>query len=149
MFNWFKRSSKSAPAPRTVTRGRPPPSGRASEGSADAGLDSEIGPQALARLSKEARQLSPDAQRILARLPAGVDMTKSCAQFPQAVEKLLEHWRNPREFRLALDSLLMVSRGGRQGFPFDVVREFSALREYYDVHVAPLRTGAWASVDAR
>jgi hypothetical protein len=141
MFNWFQRSSKSRPA------------ARAPSPTADYRLPARLAPacdpQALARLPACARQLSPDAQRILAGLPPAIALGRSCAQYPQAVEKLLKHWRNPIEFRLILDSMVIDSRGGRQGFPFDIVREFSALREYYDLQVNPVRTNAWASVDAR
>ena len=75
--------------------------------------------------------------------------SRSCSRYPQAVEKLLKQWRNPAEFRLALDAMLMDSRGGRQGFPFDVVSEFSTLREYYDQYVSPVRTSAWGSASVR
>ena len=165
MFNWFQRSSKSAPGGRTA---RPTPNrsglrrpasaqahaglvrpGLAPAGLAPAGLQQACDPQALARLPACARELSPDVQQILAQLPASVDLGRSCSRYPQAVEKLLKHWRNPAEFRLALDAMLMDSRGGRQGFPFDIVREFSALREYYDLHVSPLRTSAWGSPTIR
>ncbi len=45
--------------------------------------------------------------------------------------------------------MMIDTRGGRQGFPFDVVTEFSELREYYDRYVHPVSTSAWASVDTR
>ena len=105
--------------------------------------------QSLAGLSASARQLSPDAQRILAALPPAVALARSCAQYPQAVEKLLKHWRDPTEFRTTLDSMVIDSRGGRQGFPFDIVREFGALREYYDLYVNPVKSSGWGSVHAR
>ena len=41
------------------------------------------------------------------------------------------------------------TRGGRKGFPFDVLSEFGRLREYYDLRVAPVKSNAWASIDAR
>lgn len=140
MFNWFQRSSKSA------SRARRPasPGPRSLAGVAPPG-----DPQALARLPDCARQLSLDVQRILAALPPAVDLGRSCAQYPQAVEKLFRHWRNPREFRATIDAMVIDSRGGRRGFPFDIVREFSALREYYDLYVSPVKSTAWESVDAR
>jgi hypothetical protein len=134
MFNWFQRSSKSPARP-----GRP----------VAPGPHIAADPQALARLPASVRQLSPDAQRILAALPPGIDLGRSCSQYPQAVEKLLKHWRNPIEFRSVIDSMVIDRRGGRQGFPFDIVREFGALREYYDQYVSPIRSTAWASVRLR
>ena len=165
MFNWFLRSSKSAPAARAAavrqhSRHRRRPAtvphqaglaepGLAPAGLAPAGLQQPCDPQALERLPACARQLSPDVQQIMAQLPASVSLARSCSRYPQALEKLLKHWRNPAEFRLALDAMMMDSRGGRQGFPFDVVSEFSALREYYDQHVSPIRTSGWGSAMVR
>jgi hypothetical protein len=164
MFNWFQRSSKSVPAARPAAlrpqaRPRQPAFGHAPAGLArpgmvpaglaPAGLQQACDPRALERLGAHARELSPDVQQILAQLPPSIDLSRSCSRYPQAVEKLLKHWRNPAEFRLALDAMMMDSRGGRQGFPFDVVSEFSTLREYYDQHVSPIRTSAWGSASVR
>ncbi len=164
MFNWFQRSSKSAartrPAPQPSSRRPRRPAavqvraglvqpGLAPVGLAPAGMQQACDPRALERLPESARQLSPDVQQILAQLPPALRLGRSCSRFPQAVEKLLKHWRNPAEFRLALDGMMMDSRGGRQGFPFDVVSEFSALREYYDQYVSPIRTSAWGSTTIR
>jgi hypothetical protein len=95
------------------------------------------------------RRMSPEAQRILALLPPGVSLARSCAGYPQAVERLLQHWRDPIKFHLTLDSMLVDLRGGRQGFPFEVVSEFSALGEYYDLHVNRNKSSAWSTVDPR
>ncbi len=133
MFNWFPRSSKSRPAGRaaTVVRRSPPPG------------------VATTTVPAWARQLHPQAQRVLATLPASVVLAKSCTQYPHAVEKLLANWESPSNFRLALDSMLIDTRGGRQGFPFEIVAEFSDLREYYDRHVHPVCSNAWGSIHAR
>lgn len=164
MFNWFQRSSKSAARARAAARpsSRQAPRaaalpiraglvqpGLAPVGLAPAGMQQACDPRVLERLPEAARQFSPDVQQILAQLPAALSLGRSCSRYPQAVEKLLKHWRNPAEFRLALDGMMMDSRGGRQGFPFDVVSEFSALREYYDQYVSPIRTSGWASAPIR
>ena len=164
MFNWFQRSSKSAARARPVTQpssrhARRPAAlqvraglvqpGLAPIGLAPAGMQQACDPRALERLPEAARQLSPDVQQILAQLPPALSLGRSCSRFPQAVEKLLKQWRNPAEFRLALDAMMMDSRGGRQGFPFDVVSEFSALREYYDQYVSPIKTSGWGSASIR
>ena len=164
MFNWFQRSSKSAAAARAAARpssrhprrsaGAPIRAGLAQPGLvpaglAPAGMQQACDPRALERLPEAARQFSPDVQQILAQLPASLSLGRSSSRYPQADEKLLKHWRNPAEFRLALDGMLMDSRGGRQGFPFDVVSEFSALREYYDQYVSPVRTNGWGAATIR
>ncbi len=146
-------------APRPQARARPPAFGHAQAGLArpglvpaglaPAGLQQACDPRALERLGPHARELSRDVQQILAQLPPSIDLSRSCSRYPQAVEKLLKQWRNPAEFRLALDAMMMDSRGGRQGFPFDVVSEFSALREYYDQYVSPIRTSGWGSASVR
>jgi hypothetical protein len=92
----------------------------------------------------------PEKQPLsVAQLPRNVSLAASCAKYPHAVEKLLKHWRNPKEFRLAMDAMLIDTRGGRQGFPFEVLSEFGSLREHYDLRVDPVKSNAWASIDAR
>jgi len=104
---------------------------------------------ALARAAPCALQLGPHAQRILARLPPEIRLDRTCAQFPHVVDALLRHWSNPAAFRVALDGLMIDSRGNRQGFPFDVMMEFSALRDYYNVSVDPSKTAGWDLTDVR
>ncbi len=150
MFNWFLRSSKSRPAARTGPASRrSAAAGGASDGRRPVDVGSREGLQALARLPAWARQLHPQAQLVLASLPASIRPARGCAQYPHAVEKLLLNWASPSDFRRILDSMMIDTRGGRQGFPFDVVTEFSELREYYDRYVHPVSTSAWASVDTR
>jgi hypothetical protein len=150
MFNWFNRSSKSAAAaaggalriePRSAAVMPPPGAASEESSSADAGVP--------ARLTHTMQQMSPGAQRILLLLPSGVSLASSCAAYPQAVERLLSQWHKPAEFHRALDSMLVDRRGGRQGFPFDVLAEFSALGEYYDLHISPSKVHGWSSVDPR
>jgi hypothetical protein len=156
MFNWFQRSSKSASstrAGRLLAQGsaKAPAKGVAKGVTtiAHTRLEAAADPAAMARLPAWARALGEDSQRILATLPPTVSLASSCSGYPRAVEGLLVHWRNPTRFRLALDDLLLPVRGDRQGFPFDVVVEFSALREYYDRCVAPVKDNAWGPVERR
>jgi len=93
--------------------------------------------------------MSFGAQRVLAQLPAALSLDLTCAGFPHVVEKLLNHWHDPPEFRRVMDSMLIDSRGGRIGFPFEVLLELSALREHYDLNVHALKTTAWSSVTSR
>lgn len=142
MFNWFRRSSKSAADARARAAAR-------TTGACPRFPLPAPDATAFARLSAGARQLSPQAQRVLAGLPPSVDLTRSCDGFPRAIERLLDLWPDPHEFRRTLDAMLIDSRGGRQGFPFDVVRELGTLRDYYDRSVFPAHSCAWSSVDPR
>jgi hypothetical protein len=150
MFNWFKRSSKSGAAASSASRIEPrpapvlPPPGATVAGSASPGEA-----QALAGLPASMRKLSLEAQQILVLLPPGISLAESCATCPHAVERLLSQWRKPVEFHRVLDSLLIDLRGGRQGFSFEIVSEFSALGEYYDLNVGHEKADAWASSHAR
>ena len=178
MFNWFKRSSKSVATTRPAQRdeqrkarggeqrvqepGRgaavavPPGSaahrapGRAGATADGRSSDATRTPDpAQSRVAPCATQLGPHAQRILTRLPPEIRLDRTCAQFPHVVDALLRHWSNPAAFRIALDGLMIDSRGNRQGFPFDVLMEFSALRDYYNVSVDPVKKAGWDLTDVR
>jgi hypothetical protein len=139
MFNWFNRSSKSKAAARLAAlqqrraRSQPAP----------------VDPGALARLPGSASRLSAPARARMAGLPPTVSLNRTCERFPHVVERLLKYWPDPVAFRAALTALMVDTRGGRQGFPFDVVMELVALGDHYDRQVAPPKAGAWNSVDAR
>ena len=105
--------------------------------------------QVLAHLPASQQQLSPHTQRILARLPPEARLDVACARFPHAVESLLRHWSRPEAFRQALDALMIDTRGNRQGFPFEVMMEFTSLRDYYEARVVPNETRLWDKTDVR
>lgn len=165
MFNWFRRSSKSAPAAPVSTAGRrgatrvlapaikatfgKVPATRPTAAAGTAPVCASPGVSSRAGTPAVASSFSLGAQRILAQLPADVSLAAGCARYPHAVEKLLKHWHNPKEFRLTIDAMLIDTRGGRQGFPFDVLSEFGRLREHYDLRVDPVKTNAWGSINAR
>lgn len=106
-------------------------------------------PPVLANLPASLQQLSPHAQRILARLPPEARLDVTCARYPHAAESLLRHWTRPDAFRQALDALMIDTRGNRQGFPFEVMMEFTALRDYYEARVAPHEFLNWDLTDVR
>ncbi len=165
MFNWFSRSSKSAqPTAATADPGRDrsgadrrlgglPARRLAADNTSDRPSARPAGSEArsvlLAGLPPGAAGLSDDALRILAGLPAPVVPRGVCERYPQVLERLLKAWRRPADFRRTLDQILLDDRGGRQGFPFGLIAELSALREHYDLYVNPVRTTAWGSTIAR
>jgi hypothetical protein len=150
MFNWFKRSSKSGAGATGLPRIEPRPEPVMPSPRPPVAAPAPAGdPEALERLPDSMRKLSLETQRILVLLPSGISLAASCATCPQAVERLLSKWRKPAEFRQILDSLLIDRRGGRQGFSFEIVSEFSALGEYYDRENGLDEGDAWASAHAR
>ena len=51
--------------------------------------------------------------------------------FPRVVDKILLMW-GAKEFPEFLSTLMIDTRGGRQGFPFDVIQELMFLQEIHD-----------------
>ena len=93
------------------------------------------------------RWMPPSIQKVLLCLPETIVPVRTCARYPQVVEKLLSNWREPSAFRRTLASIMIDDRTSRAGFPFEVVNELGALGDYYDRFVFPQRTSAWANVD--
>lgn len=76
----------------------------------------------------------PPAARWLAALPAGVRPALTAEHFPRVINLLWSLWRQPPRCREYFDELLFpaVARMQRAGFPAAVLRELSALRQYYE-----------------
>jgi hypothetical protein len=91
------------------------------------------------------RDLGPRALAIVERLPRAAVPHRTYLKHPLVVTRLLAAWADPHEFRRRIDALLLDARGDRQGFDFLVIREITALREYYDTHVRPVKADAWDS----
>ena len=73
---------------------------------------------------------------MLARLPSTM-LRHTAATFPHVVEQLAQDWANPRRMHATLEALLYDRRGGRQGFPFEVLAELAELRARYERWVGP------------
>src|SRR5688500_9415603 len=99
MFNWFFNSSKSRSKPQSAgARRRLPAAGGATAARLPL-LPARRGEgKAAAALPEWARELHPQAQRVVATLPASVGLARSCVQYPQAVETILANWSHPRDF---------------------------------------------------
>jgi len=83
------------------------------------------------------RQLEEGALQLLERLPPTLRMVALRGHFPRVLNRIAASWGDPRAFDALIGSLLIDDRQGRQGFPFEVVRELTDLREYYFSMVRP------------
>ena len=63
-------------------------------------------------------------------LPSNIRPTKLCNQFPRIANALAEAWRDPWRCDGLLQSLANDRRGGRVGFPADVLAEIQRLTAY-------------------
>lgn len=86
-------------------------------------------------------KLQLDAMRWLLDLPAPVRPLKLSRQYPRIVNKLSALWLSESQCRRYLDSLVLDERGGRQGFPLELVVELGDLRNYYD-ELHPVKSGS-------
>lgn len=57
--------------------------------------------------------------------------------YPNLVNRLALAFGQPREFIALVDSLMMDSRGGREGFPLEVMRDLDALKTGFIHHFVP------------
>jgi hypothetical protein len=82
------------------------------------------------RKSNPAAVLLPHGRRWMASLPADVRPAKSAERFPRIVNLLALEWANDAGIGALFTSLLIDQRGGRKGFPAEIVRELRVLRDY-------------------
>jgi hypothetical protein len=61
-------------------------------------------------------------------LPPSLRPRKLCEQYPRVANAVADAWRDPIERKRVLDELLTDRRGGRRGFPLEVLHEIEALR---------------------
>ncbi len=83
------------------------------------------------------RALDDAAIRLLETLPPSLRMVALRGQFPRVMNRIADAWNSPRTFSALIDSLILDSRGQRQGFPFEVMIEITELRDYYFSMVRP------------
>lgn len=87
------------------------------------------------------RPMSERAQRWFDFLPTEARPSVMRCSFPHILELLCKAWGDPIKLQQELDSLLIVDRGSRQGFPFAVLQELHCLRDYYMEEVNPEACG--------
>lgn len=89
------------------------------------------------------RELSAAAFRWLAKLPEGVRPTRLPVQFPRIANRLAALWRSPARCEPYLQSLLIIDRPDRQGFPAEVALELGSLASYYQTVLYPRPGSVW------
>jgi len=82
--------------------------------------------------------LTPDAEAMVLFLVEKVPLWDTLANYSRALNRLADRWNEYTVFLSEVDKLLMDDRGGRQGFPFAIVRELNELKTFYIAQVAPL-----------
>jgi hypothetical protein len=75
--------------------------------------------------------LLPATQRWLDSLPREVHPHALAEQFPRLANLFYLNWSNPNDCVEFITSLVVDKRGGRRGFPADVLKDIHGLRLYY------------------
>jgi len=78
------------------------------------------------------RRLTARAIEWIATLPPRVRPDALATEFPRLTNRLALCWSDPELRFQVLDSLLVDRRGGRGGFPPDVLRDLLKLHEWHD-----------------
>ena len=98
--------------------------------------------QVAQRAAGSSAVLSDATSRWISGLPADVRPLHLARRFPRIVNSIAELWRRVARCEEYLDTLVVDLRGDRSGFPVEVARELTALRNYYaDLH--PQRGSSW------
>lgn len=82
------------------------------------------------RTAEDDHTLTMEAIRLIARLPAEKRPKALGTQFPHILNRLSLIWGSTAA-ETYFESLLIDERGGRQGFPFEVLMEIDALAEFH------------------
>ncbi|MFK7964306.1 MAG: hypothetical protein AB8C46_10125 [Burkholderiaceae bacterium] len=83
------------------------------------------------------KEMTERAQRWFDLLPTEVKPSVMRCSFPHILEVLCKAWGDPVKLQHEFDTLLLVDRGTRQGFPFSVLQELHCLRDYYTDELNP------------
>jgi hypothetical protein len=83
------------------------------------------------RKARPAETLLPVATRWLAALPMDCYPLALAKTFPRIANALATFWTRPDALMSYLSELLVDRRGGRKGFPLDVLDELHQLEAYY------------------
>lgn len=75
--------------------------------------------------------LLPRTRAWIESLPANARPRALALRFARIVNNICAAWDDPTACRKYFDDLLEDKRGGRQGFPMDVLREIQKLNEHY------------------
>lgn len=82
-------------------------------------------------------------------IPSDIRPRSLVIKFPRIANILADAWLTPHIFEARLKELMLDGRGGRQGFPFDVLQELSDLSNYFDQIKKPKSKDIWSTVRGR
>lgn len=99
-----------------------------------------LGATALRARPSRPTGLSSSAREMMGRLPASM-LRQTATDFPHVIEQLAQDWAHPHRMHATLEALMYDRRGGRQGFPFEVLTELAELRVRYERWVGPATHG--------
>jgi hypothetical protein len=83
------------------------------------------------RKAQPVEVLLPATQRWLDSLPKETRPHALAEQFPRLANLIASNWNNPNDCCAFIASLLVDQRGGRRGFPGEVLQDIHTLRVYY------------------
>ena len=86
---------------------------------------------AFCRKARPANLLMKATAEWVERLPKDVRPRALINRYPRIANALAQAWSEPEGPSAYFDELLLNSRGGRQGFPEDVLRDLLALEAHY------------------
>jgi len=84
------------------------------------------------RKAKPYEQLLASTKAWCATLPPELRPTVLCERFPRIANGIASGWSDRNETMRYFDDLLTDNRGGRQGFPANVLEELHAVKEFYE-----------------
>ena len=82
-------------------------------------------------------------------LPPSVRPHALAKQYPRIANILANAWAQPSLFDQKLAEYVVDNRGGRRGFPMEILLDFANLRTYFSHIRASTRTDVWCSVAER
>jgi hypothetical protein len=97
----------------------------------DRALDAPTCDWTALRKAAPAETLFATTVRWMAALPIDAQPVALSKGFPRIVNTLAALWRRPEALTSYLGDLLVDRRGGRRGFPLEVVEELHRLKAYY------------------
>ena len=83
------------------------------------------------RKAQPVEVILPATQRWLQSLPPDVHPQALAGQFPRLANLFALNWKSPNDCVEFISSLLVDKRGGRRGFPEEVLKDIHRLRVYY------------------
>jgi hypothetical protein len=88
------------------------------------------------RIQRPVDEPNQYAKDLIKVLPADLSMLHTYADYPLILNRIAASWDSPKLFFALMDELVIDQRGGRAGFPFEVLAELSRLAEHYDQFIS-------------